>query len=824
MAMVHKKRDRRLPGLTPRQVSESPRPETTLATALQRAENLLLADQAQEAVDLLRPLAERHTRRAEVHSLLGRAYFELGELYSAVAAWERASELTRDIELCLALASTYAALGLFALSLREHRRLLRSGVALPDADILRQHTVMLEEQIAEVARQLQLPVQRTEEGLASWDRATLALRRGDYRECISLNRKAIARLGDWPPAYNNLAVALYRSGQPAEAIATVQRVLARQPDNLHALCNGTHFLVWTGRVEEARALWPRLEHLNPEDSGDRVKLAMAAADLERDADVYRLLYPVANKPSGPGLPPNLQLHLAVAEANLGRRGAARRRLTRITEDVPWAKKIVAALKAGKPGPGLAQRFPYTHCYELVPVEVQEQLFSLMDDRPAMAARRFQQRLNELVARFPQIVLMAEKMIWEEDMVSNGIALLDAIGTPAAYAALKRFGFSQSGEDQQRLEALQALAEVGEVSPGQPLRAWLRGEWREVTLRRIDITEPARPEYTRQATSLLERAEKCLAQGDDAQAEQLLWQALEAEPRAIEAYNNLGVIYGRRQDYPRAQEMYHRALEIKPDYVFARANLAIYLLGDDDVDEAEAMLKPLATVAQMTPTELAFLQYVQARCLVVRERYDEAQTLLETALDLLPDYEKAEELLRRVELLKMLQIGSGSFWDKRRERQATARRRLQSRITRLDPSLREVVELYSKDVLTGAARAVMVYGGWSSLKKADLINAIVANQAEPEVIEFVTVDLEEEDLAALRDVLLQGGAMPWQEFEARYGNDLEESPYWNYHTPETVMGRLRQRLLLAEATVDGMLYVCIPAEVRQELRTVLGLSG
>ncbi|HUV88698.1 MAG TPA: hypothetical protein VMY80_03520, partial [Anaerolineae bacterium] len=56
--------------------------------------------------------------------------------------------------------------------------------------------------------------------------------------------------------------------------------------------------------------------------------------------------------------------------------------------------------------------------------------------------------------------------------------------------------------------------------------------------------------------------------------------------------------------------------------------------------------------------------------------------------------------------------------------------------------------------------------------------------------------------------------PWQDFEARYGSDLEESPYWEWHAPETTMGRLRGRGLLAETTVDGELRVVVPVELRE----------
>jgi len=44
--------------------------------------------------------------------------------------------------------------------------------------------------------------------------------------------------------------------------------------------------------------------------------------------------------------------------------------------------------------------------------------------------------------------------------------------------------------------------------------------------------------------------------------------------------------------------------------------------------------------------------------------------------------------------------------------------------------------------------------------------------------------------ALLGLMLKGGFMPWDEFSEKYGDDLEESPYWEWHPPETVMGRLK----------------------------------
>ena len=410
------------------------------------------------------------------------------------------------------------------------------------------------------------------------------------------------------------------------------------------------------------------------------------------------------------------------------------------------------------------------------------------------------------------------------MVGNGIELLDAIGSPAAFAALKRFAFSQAGFDRNRIFALYLLAGAGEVPVGQPVRAWLRGEWREITLQALGTREPRQLPYSDRAIALLNRAIKCMNDGDDAQAELLFREVLEMEPQAVEAYNNLAAVYERRQDNIRAREMLWRALEINPNYVYARGNLAGFLLRDGDVDGAEALLEPLASLERMDPDEVAFMNCVRAKCLIAREAFTDAIACLDIALAVQPDYQPAEELLEWVERRQTIEAVSGSFWDRMRRRHLAARRRLQQRITHLEPTLQEVLELYSKEVLTGVSRAVMVSGRWSALKKPDLIRVLVANLLKPGSLEFVLHSLHDEDIAALRDVLRQGGVMLWSDFEARYGSDLEASPYWNFHEPDAVMGRLRVRALLAEATVEGTLYVCVPLEMRQPLIAALGVAS
>ncbi len=124
-----------------------------------------------------------------------------------------------------------------------------------------------------------------------------------------------------------------------------------------------------------------------------------------------------------------------------------------------------------------------------------------------------------------------------------------------------------------------------------------------------------------------------------------------------------------------------------------------------------------------------------------------------------------------------------------------------------------IPLYTKDALTGMARVIIPQGGWTSLRKAEL-RALLAEQLQnSDELKGIVDDLSDDERQALADVLANGGVLAWETFDERYGNDLEESIYWHYRAPSSIMGRLRVRGLIVEATVDGELFVIIPTELR-----------
>jgi tetratricopeptide (TPR) repeat protein len=797
-------------------------PTAKLERTFRRADRLIGEGQATEALALLEPLLGAHPRQPDLHYLLGYARATAGDLWGALAGYERAQELSRDPAYWIPLATLYGQLGLRTHALRAFRQILRHRPDGVEIDLTRETADEFELGLQMLAERLGLAADRVEKGLRYHELGQRALNDGEYRSSITANRRARKLLADWPPCLNNLSLGLFFEGQPEEAITTTRRVLDRHPDNIQALSNAIQFLTWTGAREEAETLWAHLRELEPEDDDARLKAADAAAAMEDDEAVVELLKPVAGrgsaKPDSPGLDRRARFFLAVAETNLGRR-AARRRLRGLLPERPWLVGWLQALQKGRPGPGRAERFPYFQIYEMLPARQMERFLTLLGREDGMAPVAFEKQVTRFVKRFPQIVLLAEKLIWEDIEADGGMLILQAVDTVASRAALRRFGLSQAGDAETRMQALYALAEMGEIAPDETLRFWEEGAWRDIQVRHYEITDEPTTQYPPEVEEVLYDGLEALQQGDLDQAEELLRHMLALEPRAKDAYNNLGTIYARRGEMERAQEMFRAALEIDPLYVFPRCNLVPFLLDEDDVEGAREMLKPLDKLTRFHPLEMASFFCAQARISMHQGELEEARTALEQALELWPDHAQAEGLLERLDAAKTGEYFD-SWFERQHRRDQAWRVRLQARLTTPNPTLAETLPLLTKEALTGTAWEVLPWGGWSALRKAELIERLIGGLTDPANVARMVQELDDEQQAALRKVLDHGGHMPWQGFDAAYGNDLDESRYWQWHEPRTTMGCLRRSGLLAEATVDGELIVAVPVELRQTLKQAL----
>ncbi len=799
----------------------------TLNAAKARAGDLLERDQVEEALAILEPLAGDFQQDAELKMMLGTCYYGVGDPDAALLHFESAYALDKQPEMLLPLGIVYVDLEMYGSALHVFSELKRRGGDLPDE--MRVVLQGLRQDVTAMAREMDLPLEKAVAGLREMERGTRWLDRGEYGRAIEANRAAIRLLGNWPPPHNNLTLALFFDGQVPAAIATCRQVLARRPDNITAACNLVRCLAWSGEREAAQEVWqPLRTHVPTDLPTEALKVAEAAAVMDDDESVRRLLLPLgAWTPERIGYWGHylqVQQFLATADANLGNGKAAKRRLRDVDDDDPRLEKLRTALRQGKSGLGLTPRFSYYFSFEVVPRKVSQEFAELVVATEDGTNARAVKALARFSARYPQLVVMAEKSIWEEDAIDFGMLMLRYVGTPAAHAALRRFACSQAGSDEQRLSAFLYLQASGGVQSGETLRMWRDGDWHEVQARGFTIGPAGdRPQHKAKAVKLMEQGQAALRAGQGAEAVTLFRQVTDLEPHAYDALNDLAAALDMAGDKEASRAALERALTINPTYVFARVNLAVKLIGED-VDAAAALLEPLEAHNTFTPEEFAFYQYGLAQVAIARKEYDAARSMLNLALSIAPDYEPVTNLLAHLEEIEY-HLGIGEIWERAHERflasNAEYRRRQQAKLATLAPSVVDTVGVYSAEVLRSIAKAVAPQRRLTGLRKADLKQLVTEALLEPETIEFIVGQrLSDTERAALAAVLAAGGVMPQDQFRAAYGDDAADSPWWQYHLPESVAGRLRLHCLLAETTVEGTVYLAVPVELRVSLAAVL----
>jgi Flp pilus assembly protein TadD len=787
---------------------------------LDQSAELLEADEPVKAIELLDSIIDRYPRDVELLALRGFALVQLGEMWDALICYRKAMGLRHNAEFNLPLGFIYMQLGLHALALRAFRQVQRIELETPIPEDLFEMVKGVEGELDHLGQLFGVKAREMEEGLYWMEEAQIALHQNDYLRCIQLNRKAIRLTRKYPPPCNNLSLALFYSGQPEEAVRAARQVLENFPDNIQALGNLVRFCAWSGRATEAEETWRILKQLPPGSSENFYKYVESAAVMDDDEKVYALLKKIdLDEIMDWEIASQMEKFRAVALANLGKTKAAKKALKELSEFDKSADEIYAALASNKKGLGWTERFSYFHLVDILPRSEMETLIHLME-KDMDGSPRQRREIERFTRRFPQLALLAKKFLYEYQQVLVAIDLVKALATPEAYAMLREFALGQLGSDEDRMHALLALQQAGQFAPGETVTIWRKGKQQQVLLQLQEVRPDIKQTYPMKIHQMLDEGLRAFTEGKLQKAEEIFLRVKDLEPKAKEAYNNLGTIYSNQDQVEKAKAMFQKALELDPLYALPRTNLAVFLIDDDKFEEAEEMIAPLAAVTTLSPHAMVHLSFVRAQLALHREDVEAAINSLEMALYLDEDHEPSQKMLEHLKMMQKVMDGlSGLRMDiqGRRERK---RKQEQTKISSKEPSLAQTLDLYSKDVLIGIAWNILPEGGFSGLRKAPLQALITERIQDRVVLKDVVEELTDEERQALRRVLDNGGWMDWNDFDTAYDNDLDGSPNWQWHEPESVMGHLRERLLLVEATVNGQLLVVIPSELRSLLQELV----
>lgn len=156
-----------------------------------------------------------------------------------------------------------------------------------------------------------------------------------------------------------------------------------------------------------------------------------------------------------------------------------------------------------------------------------------------------------------------------------------------------------------------------------------------------------PQDKKRADASVNLAEIYLKDGNTALAMQELVKAQKLNPDDPFIYNTFGMIYIEKENYALAAQSFEKALEMKPDYPEARNNLGSAYLGLEQWDKAIPIFKSLIgdilyTKPHFPLTNLGWAYYNKGD-------YKTAESYLKEALEMQPDFARAQMHLGRVYL-------------------------------------------------------------------------------------------------------------------------------------------------------------------------------
>ncbi len=783
-----------------------------------QATKLYQEQRLDEAIELLEPLAERFSDRAEMLNLLGVCYAEVGQLSEARSAFERVLEISKGKVRGLTrynLTQLYVLTGFTFLAYEQS--LLLDCFDLPqieDTNKCKELKKKCRETMEQIAGDYAMPFDKFVPYAIKLDRGRLALAQSpiDFGTARARFEEAIELNSQNPTPYNNLALIYQSEGDYDQAIAQSRYVLEKlQPNNLHALSNLIRLLVVAGRSEEAQVSFEQIKALPlPADNpGDVVKLAEAYIALEDDQGVFDLLQPFLGEPAGTGAAQTLAFsdevtyrqaltYGMVAAANLGRLRRAGE-IAEVVIEISGGDVLIErthfALQNNERGPREGGRFFYWNPDNTYPAAMRY-FRDMMNERVRNAGKRTEEESQQIFRpffeKFGQAALETMAyLFWTTAQGEFLMVLLAQIlnsGVDAAVELVRRLAFGRSGDETQRVLAASALIQAGLLALDETVTIWLGLRPTEGTveqlvrrLEKMDAERMAR-ENEEFSDAVAEPMNEALVQmqlGNRPQAIALYREVLRKQPNLKQALHNLASAVANSGDLDEALRLLDRALKVDPQYVHAQISRTRVLLAQEKIEEAEAQLNETEqNLSGYYRDELISFYTARLRLDREQERYTEMVETAERLLEIDPENGEANEIAGRGQLMGL--FGGFTNWLREMQENYRAKRLKQwGKMLKPDVRIEPLVEGYTKDDL------LVVINAWrmsprSGLKKADykaMLLEILKDESQYE--HLVWHVMSEEERQALKVLLELGGYTAYPEWQVKAGFEdtlQEEQPH------------------------------------------------
>ncbi|MBI2332659.1 MAG: hypothetical protein HYU84_10960, partial [Chloroflexi bacterium] len=688
-------------------------------------------------------------------------------------------------------------------------------------DQMSQMETVATELLTDSAKQLGVPIETMKRASLCNEIAQEKLALGQWMAAEQQTREALRLIPHWISPRNNRSFVLYYAGKIQEAIAEAKKVLEVELGNFHALKNLIIFHV--GLNEEEKALGYVAAIKREINSSNNVKMeidiAIFALGLVNDHEALWDLAQKFIKRGDEELQDVSWYALGVAALHFDKRREAQKLLEKVEAYYDPARELaIDVRKAIKTKTKLSTpSFYSTSLGTLLPHAILKDIIEILSkhkgdgELPAYLRKK----LDEYLQPRPFVINALLRML-PDPLAAQGVpGILLSLNRSDVDARLLEFALGDKGDDNIRLNVLSTMAQEGRGLPPNPIRFWSveLGEWHEVDFSGQMLTDEVDLNISEEAAHWVTKAQ----QTDDIKEKiSFLRKAVQVDPQSGYAVHMLGIHLITDGQKEEGRRLARKALEVDPEYMFAYANLSLLEAQEEEpnVELAQSYIAKVLSAPIITE-QTAFLAHVASMFLAFDQKdFVSAKREFEIASELRPDDPMLEGWDARLNLAEVFSGG----WIEKYQRDSRERTHKKVMGTKLEAYATSTMTLNSltREVLGSVAR---IWGVPSYGKKAVLVENIANRMLDKTALEHVMGKLSTDEKNALTWVLENDGVRSFQSFSEKWGNDLEESPFWNYHEPKTVMGRLRQSALLAKGTLNNEQVVCIPADVRTILKTL-----
>ncbi len=347
---------------------------------------------------------------------------------------------------------------------------------------------------------------------------------------------AVLKDVDHPSARNNLSLALFTSGDVAQARAIVEANWQAEPANVFALERALRWRCWAEGLDRCLGFVATLRHATPWRAEDAIARIAALRFLD-DAEGARLAW--EDTANAPYWDDATDVQRTMFDA-LGESAAELPGDDALWFPQSWVRTMAALAREGRGGLDAHQ-----------PWDARLDACDAHADYLARAAE-----LGDAVARLLAVAVLKRRA---------------RLADSAALASLQMLLKRPCGPDSVRMDILNWLVEQGLRNRDEPAEVWLTGSLRTIRAYGLNITSEPRPSpFPPLGKALNERVHRAIGRGELHEALALARQLQQMHPDQPSALTNLAAIK-EGLDHPAAEiaELYRKAHALAPDYLFAR---------------------------------------------------------------------------------------------------------------------------------------------------------------------------------------------------------------------------------------------------------------